>query len=79
MERDTGEGWIAKEHQETLGSRGYVHQLVCINGFMGGPVFKTHQIVCYKYVQFIDYQLSLNSAACKEEKRNSKMLYVRIK
>ena len=53
MGRDAGEGWIAKEHQETLGSHGYVHQLVCRNGFMGVHVFKNHQIVCFKYVQFI--------------------------
>ena len=77
MGRDAGEGWIAKEHQETLGSHGYVHQLVCRNGFMGVHVFKNHQIVCFKYVQFIEYQLSYNSAACK--KRNSKMISVRTK
>ena len=57
MGRDAGEGWIAKEHQETLGSHGYVHQLVCRNGFMGVHVFKSHQIVRFKYVQFIEYQL----------------------
>ena len=69
MGRDGREGWIAKEHQETLGSNGCVRQLVCNNGFMGVYVFKTHQIVGFKYVQFIEYQLRRGRAVCKKKKK----------
>lgn len=42
-------GMDCQEHQETLGSHGYVHQLVCRNGIMGGTCFLKLPIVHFKY------------------------------
>ena len=52
-----GWGGITEEHEETSEDDGKVCYLDCANSFMGVYKCLTHQIVHFKYVQFIVCQL----------------------
>lgn len=41
-------------HKECFGDLGYVHYLDCGDVFMGVFICQTYQIVCVKYVQFMN-------------------------
>lgn len=59
------EGWnggITKRQKETYGGNGYIHYFNCGDGLMGVYICLTHQIVSFKYVQFIVCNLNLNKA-----------------
>lgn len=55
------EGGTPQGHVKTSGSDGYVHDLDCHDGFMGGYV-ETYETVRFKYVPFTVSRLYFNKA-----------------
>lgn len=52
---------ITKGHKETLETDGYAHYLNCGDGFRSVYICQNYQIIHFKYIQLIVYQLYLNT------------------
>lgn len=46
--------------EETFGGDGCAHYLDCSDGVMDIYIHQNYEIICFKYVQFITYQLDIN-------------------